>query len=65
MQAKKIKIIKVSPAGRKKLAERSGCRRETIYNAPAFRSQSKQSESIRHDALNEFGGVETDKVMFY
>lgn len=65
MQAKKIKIIKVSPEGRKKLAERYGCRRETIYNALGFRSQSKQSESIRYDALNEFGGVETDKVMFY
>lgn len=65
MQVKKIKIIKVSPEGRKKLAERYGCRRETIYNALGFRSQSKQSERIRHDALNEFGGVETDKVMFY
>ena len=30
MQAKKIKIIKVSPEGRKKLAERYGCRRETM-----------------------------------
>ena len=38
---------------------------KTIFNALAFRSQSKQSESIRHDALNEFGGVKTDKVMFY
>lgn len=65
MQVKKIKIIKVSPEGRKKLAERYGCRRETVYNALGFRSQSKQAESIRHDALNEFGGVKTDKVMFY
>ena len=65
MQVKKIKIIKVSPEGRKKLTERYGCRRETIYNALGFRSQSKQSESIRQDALNEFGGVETDKVLFY
>lgn len=65
MQVKKIKIIKVSLEGRKKLAERYGCCRETIFNALAFRSQSKQSERIRHDALNEFGGVENDKVMFY
>lgn len=65
MQVKKIKIIKVSLKGRKKLAERYGCRRETIYNALGFRSQSKQSEDIRQDALNEFGGVETDKVLFY
>ena len=65
MQVKKVKIIKVSLEGRKKLAERYGCCRETIFNALAFRSQSKQSEDIRQAALNEFGGVETDKVMFY
>lgn len=65
MQVKKIKIIKVSPEGRKKLVERYGCRKQTIYNALGFRSQSKQAENIRQDALNEFGGVETDKVLFY
>lgn len=65
MQVKKIKIIKLSLEGRKMLAARYGCRRETIYNALAFRSQSKQAESIRQDALNEFGGVKTDKVVFY
>ena len=65
MQAKKIKIIAVSLEGRKKLAERYGCRRETIYNALGFRSHSRQAESIRQDALNEFGGVETDKAVFY
>lgn len=51
MQVKKIKIIKVSLEGRKMLAARYGCRRETIYNALAFRSQSKQAEEIRQDAL--------------
>lgn len=65
MQVKKIKIIKVSLEGRKKLAERYRCRRETIYNALGFRSQSKQAENIRNDALNEFGGIEVDKVVFY
>ena len=65
MQVKKIKIIKVSLEGRKKLAERYGCTRETIYNALGYRSQSKQSEYIRKDALKEFGGVIVDKVLFY
>lgn len=65
MQVKKIKIIKVSPEGRKKLAERYGCRRETIYNALGFRSCSRQAESIRQDALNEFEGFEDYKVVFY
>ena len=65
MQTIKRKIIVVSPEGRKKLAERYGCRRETIYNALGFRSQSKQAEDIRNDALNEFGGVKAEKVLFY
>ena len=64
MQVKKIKIIKIPPKVGKKLAERYGCRRETIYNALGFRSYSKQAESIRQDALNEFGGVKDDKVVF-
>ena len=65
MQVKKIKIIKIPPKMGKKLAERYGCRRETIYNALGFRSQSKQAEDIRNDALNEFGGVKADKYVFY
>lgn len=65
MQVKKIKNIKVSPEGRKKLVERYGCRKQTIYNALGFRSQSSQAESIRQDALNEFGGIEDDKIVFY
>ena len=65
MQVKKTKIIKVSLEGRKELAERYGCRRETIYNALGFRSLSKQSEYIRQDALKEFGGVVVDKVLVY
>lgn len=64
MQVKKIKIIKVSPEGRKKLAERYGCRRETIYNALGFRSHSKQAEDIRNDALKEFGGIKYDNIVF-
>lgn len=65
MQVKKIKIIKVSPEGRKKLAERYGCRKQTIYNALGFRSCSRQAESIRQDALNDFEGFEYYKVVFY
>ena len=65
MQVKKIKIIKVSPNGRKKLIERYGCRKQTIYNALGFRSHSRQAENIRQDALNEFGGIKDDKVVFY
>ena len=65
MQAKKIKIIKVPLEGRLKLAEKYGCRRETIYNALAFRTHSEQSERIRNDALELYGGVKYNKVVFH
>ena len=55
MQAKKIKIIKVSLERLKKLAELYGCKRETIYNVLADRSQSKQSEVFSQKVLNVFG----------
>lgn len=48
-----------------KLAEKYGCRRETIYNALAFRTHSEQSERIRNDALELYGGVMYDKVVFH
>lgn len=64
MQVKKLKIIKVSKEGRMKLIERYGCRRETIYNALAYRTNGERPERIRQDALNEFGGVKTEKVVF-
>lgn len=64
MQAIKKKIITVPLAGRKKLEERYGCRRETIYNALAYRTHGERPEAIRQDALNEFGGVKVDKVVF-
>lgn len=54
MQAKKIKIIKVSLERLKKLAELYGCKRETIYNVLAYRSQSKQSEVFSQKVLNVF-----------
>lgn len=64
MQVKKLKIIKVSKEGRLKLIERYGCRRETIYDALAYRTHGERPERIRQDALNEFGGVATSKVVF-
>lgn len=64
MQVKKLKIIKVSKEGRMKLIERYGCRRETIYAALAYRTNGERPERIRQDALNEFGGVKTEKIVF-
>lgn len=64
MQAKKLKIIKVSSKGRLELQKKYGCVRETVFNALGFRSHSEQAEKIRQDAINLYGGVKIDKVVF-
>lgn len=64
MQAKKQKIIRVSPENRKRLIALHGCTEATVYNALAYKSYSSLATSIRQDALNEFGGVATSKVVF-
>lgn len=64
MQAKKRKIIRVSPENRKKLIAYFGCTEATVYNALAYKTFSNAAASIRNAALNIFGGVETDKVVF-
>ena len=64
MQAKKQKIIRVSPENRKKLIALHGCTEATVYNALAYKTHSAIAAAIRSDALNIFKGVETDKVVF-
>ena len=53
MQAEYKKIIKVSPESCAKLAALHNC------------SHSSLAGRIRMDALNVFGGIEAEKVVFY
>lgn len=64
MQAKKQKIIRVSPENRKKLIALHGCAEATVYNALAYKTHSSKAATIRDDALHIFGGAEVDKVVF-
>lgn len=64
MQARKVKVIKVSLEGRKKLQAMYQCTNTTLYNALGYRTNSVIAEKIRTDALNMFGGVKTEKVVF-
>lgn len=64
MQAKKQKIIRVSPENRKNLISMYGCSEATVYNALAYKTHSAIAAAIRNDALHTFNGVETHKVVF-
>lgn len=64
MQAKRVKIIKVPLKGRKKLLEKYGCSTTTLYNALGNRTHSEFADTIRQDALSNFGGVRDEKIVF-
>ena len=62
---KKKEVIKLSARGRDSLARELGVTTKAIYDALAFRSDSPLSEKIRREALNNYGGVKTEKIIFY
>lgn len=64
MQAKKIKVISVSPQSRKEMMEKYHCSQVTLYQALRYVTQTKRAEAIRQDALDNFGGVENRKIVF-
>lgn len=54
--AKKERIL-VERSKISKIMSVMGCCQASVYNALAFRSNSKQAGEIRNLALNRFGGV--------
>ena len=65
MQAEYKKIIKVSPESCAKLAALHNCSKQSVYAALAYNTHSSRAGRIRMDALNVFGGIEAEKVVFY
>lgn len=64
MQVKRRKIIKVPAGCVMKLTALHNCSKQSVYAALAYNTDSKLAVAIRRDALNIFGGVEADKVVF-
>lgn len=64
MRAIKRKIIRLRRGDMDKLMAMHGCSKATAYNALAYIYNSDKAIAIRRDALEVFGGVETDKVIF-
>lgn len=64
MRAKKTKIISVSPESRERLMEKYGCSRVTLYQALRYCTHNERANAIRTDAIDNFGGIKHDKVVF-
>lgn len=64
VKTRKIKKILVKgPEIIERIASSTGCGKVTVYNALAFRSNSKQAQDIREMALNRYGGVPTNQTI--
>ena len=55
MQVKMQKIISVS------IKKKYQCSQTTLYNALAYKTMNRRADAIRQDALDNFGGVESEK----
>lgn len=64
MQAKKQKVIRVSPENRKKMLDAFQCSQTTLYQALRYITNSEQAKDIRQSALDKFGGVLDKRVVF-
>jgi len=60
---RKKKIIQVPPENISKIAKAMRVARITVYNALAYRSESENAQLIRKLAINEYGGIETTKLI--
>lgn len=60
---RKKKIIQVPPENVMKIAKAMRVARITVYNALAYRSESENAQLIRKLAINEYGGVETTRII--
>lgn len=47
-----------------KIANSCGCGRVTVYNALAYKTNSKMAQDIRSMALNRYGGVKDKQTVF-
>lgn len=53
---KKERIL-IDPSKIDKIMDSVGCHKAAVYNALAYRSNSKLAEDIRDMAINRYGGV--------
>ena len=61
--ARKKKIISIPRGSADKIAREMNCSRNLVFQALAYRADSQTAELIRKKALNEYGGIQTYKVI--
>jgi len=61
---KRKKIIQVPYGAVEKMCKAHRCKRTAIYDALSFTTNSELAKIIRKNAVEEYGGVQTTKIIF-
>ena len=64
VMAKKVKVIVIKKGIADKVCKSLGIGRTTLYEALRFHSDSDDAKLTRKRVIEEFGGIETTKVVF-
>lgn len=64
MAIRKKKKIQVPRESITKLMTLFNCKKSAVYNALSYASESEQAKKIRREALDNYGGVVTSRIIF-
>lgn len=60
----KKKIIRVPVGKAREIAKLHKCTEQSVYNALSFTTNSEMAAIIREQAIRDYGGVLTNKIVF-
>lgn len=60
---KRKPIIQVPPGAVEKMCKAFRCKRTSVYNALSYNSKSELANIIRQNAIANYGGVKTTKLV--
>ena len=61
---KRKKVIVVPHGAVEKMCRAFRCRRTAVYDALGYKTNSELAELIRQNAVSQYGGVQTTKIIF-
>lgn len=64
MAIRKKKKIQVPRESITKLMTLFNCKKSAVYNALSYSSESEQAQKIRKEAMDNYGGVVTSRIIF-
>ena len=64
MAIRKKRKIQVPSESIAKLCALFNCKKSAVYNALSYASESEQAKKIRREAMDNYGGIVTSRIIF-